>query len=139
MSVRFIYPTSCPECGSVELAEVDQTVICKDCEAYLQPRQVLSANEVYNLCAEYYALGLDQGKLEDRRKAIKAEVEQALTDWGAGKFEAEGFKAAFRDGRKTTDYRGIALRLAGAEAVKELEPEFSKIGKPYFQIDGPKV
>lgn len=136
---RFVYPTSCPDCGSVDLVESDQVLMCKDCESYLQPRRVLSTSKVYELCAEYYALGLDMAQLGVKRDKLKAQVGQALEDWGAGKFEADGFRATFRPGRKSIDYKAIAMQLGAPEQVKALEPAHTKVGKGYLEIDGPKV
>lgn len=136
-----VKPDSCPKCGSVDLVEVGMEVhwVCRDCEQFVKGRLVLTAAEVYNRCAEYYALGLDQAQLETKRKKLKAEVEQALGDWSSAKFESEGFKAGHHAGRKKIDYKGLAIKLSSPERVKELEPEFTTVGQPYFQIDGPKV
>jgi len=138
---ELVRPESCPKCGSVDLVELAPGPAwqCNDCEQQLAGRQVLTAAEVYNRCAEYYALGLDQAQLETKRKKLKAEVEQALGDWSSAKFESEGFKAGHHAGRKKIDYKGLAIKLSSPERVKELEPEFTTVGQPYFQIDGPKV
>lgn len=144
----FVKPDACDQCGSVDLyalelcteAGNDTRFACRDCERWVTPRQVLTAEEVYNKCAEYYALGLDQAQLESKRKQLKKDVAQALKDWGADKFEVEGFKASFRPGKKSINHKQMAIDLAkDAKRVAELEPAYTKVGDPYFQIDGPKI
>lgn len=143
-----VKPDSCDQCGSMDIYAIELTTeaagnevayACRDCERWVTPREVLSSIDVYNKCAEYYALGLDQAQLEVKRKALKAEVQQALQDWGAGAFEQEGFKAAFRAGRKSVNHKQMAIDLTDAKRVAALEAQYTKVGEPYFQIDGPKI
>lgn len=129
----------CPNCGSLDCIAGEEGLFCNDCEVLTPPRKRLDANEVYNRMAEYWALGLDVAKIEEQRNALKGEVEQALKDWGADKYETpEGFKAGGKPGRKSINHKQMAIDLSNAERVKQLEPQYTKTGQPYFQIEGPR-
>lgn len=131
--------SGCPNCGSIDCIDGEEGLFCNDCGVTTPPRKHLDANEVYNRIAEYFALGLDIDKIEEQRAKLKAEVEQALKDWGADKFEtAEGFKAGGKPGRKSVNHKQMAIDMSTPERVKELEPQYTKTGQPYFQIEGPR-
>lgn len=142
-----VKPDSCDQCGSLDIYAIELTAeaggevayACNDCERFVTPRQVLTPEEVYNKCAEYYAFGLDQAQLEVKRKKLKAEVAQALSDWGADKYEFEGFKASLRPGKKSINHKQMAIDFTDAKRVAALEAQYTKTGEPYFQIDGPKI
>lgn len=130
---------SCPNCGSLDCIAGEEGLFCNDCETTTPPRKHLDGNEVYNRMAEYWALGLDIDQIENKRAMLKGEVEQALEDWGADKFETpEGFKAGKKPGRKSINHKQMAIDLADPTRVAELEPLYTKTGKPYFQIEGPR-
>ena len=98
----------------------------------------LTVEQIYDLMAEFFAYGLDQAHLEEKRKKLKERVEQACRMRGVQKVEVSGFVGVYRNGRKSTAWEKLARDHVKGQDLDQLAKAYEKVGAPYFEIQGPR-